>query len=58
MSNNFGLVPLLEHYACMVDLLGQTRDVQEAEQFILNMPIEPHTVIWSALLGACKIHKN
>jgi pentatricopeptide repeat protein len=58
MSCDYGLVPLLEHYACMVDLLGRAGDVQEAEQFILNMPIEPDTVIWSALLGACKIHKN
>ncbi|CAM0954463.1 unnamed protein product [Alopecurus aequalis] len=58
MSRDYGLTPLLEHYACMVDLLGRTGDVQGAEQFIYDMPIEPDAVIWSALLGACKIHKN
>ncbi|GJM89521.1 hypothetical protein PR202_ga05722 [Eleusine coracana subsp. coracana] len=58
MICEYGLVPILEHYACMVDLLGRAGDVHEAEQFILDMPIEPDTVIWSALLGACKIHKN
>ncbi|PNT60632.1 hypothetical protein BRADI_5g02740v3 [Brachypodium distachyon] len=58
MSRDYGLTPLLEHYACMVDLLGRTGDVQGAEKFIYDMPIEPDTVIWSALLGACKIHKN
>ncbi|KAL6620563.1 hypothetical protein ACP70R_035702 [Stipagrostis hirtigluma subsp. patula] len=58
MSSDYGLTPLLEHYACMVDLLGRAGDVQGAEQFIYDMPIEPDTVIWSALLGACKIHKN
>ncbi|KAF0935667.1 hypothetical protein E2562_035114 [Oryza meyeriana var. granulata] len=58
MSQDYGLSPLPEHYACMVDLLGRTGDVQGAEQFIYDMPIEPDTVIWSALLGACKIHKN
>jgi pentatricopeptide repeat protein len=58
MGSDFGLVPLLEHYAYMVDLLGRAGYVQEAEQFILNMPIEPDTVIWSALLGVYKIHNN
>ncbi|KAJ1271042.1 hypothetical protein BS78_06G098700 [Paspalum vaginatum] len=58
MSSDYGLTPLLEHYACMVDLLGRAGDVQEAEQFIYDMPIKPDAVIWSALLGACKIHKN
>ncbi|XP_020165571.1 pentatricopeptide repeat-containing protein At4g14050, mitochondrial [Aegilops tauschii subsp. strangulata] len=58
MSRDYGLTPLLEHYACMVDLLGRTGNVQGAEQFIYDMPIEPDAVIWSALLGACKIHKN
>lgn len=58
MSSDYGLTPLLEHYACMVDLLGRAGDVQGAEHFIYDMPIEPDSVIWSALLGACKIHKN
>jgi len=58
MSSDYGLTPLLEHYACMVDLLGRAGDVQGALQFIYDMPIEPDAVIWSALLGACKIHKN
>ncbi|KAG8069772.1 hypothetical protein GUJ93_ZPchr0006g41435 [Zizania palustris] len=58
MSQDYGLTPLLEHYACMVDLLGRTGNVQGAEQFIYDMPIEPDMVIWSALLGACKIYKN
>jgi len=58
MSSDYGLTPLLEHYACMVDLLGRAGDVQGAEQFIYDIPIEPDSVIWSALLGACKIHKN
>lgn len=58
MSSYYGLTPLLEHYACMVGLLERAGDVQGAEQFIYDMLIEPGTVIWSALLGACKIHKN
>nr|DAD21798.1 TPA_asm: hypothetical protein HUJ06_023261 [Nelumbo nucifera] len=53
-----GLRPRIEHYGCMVDLLGRAGLLEEAEEIILNMPIEPDDVIWKALLGACKMHGN
>nr|UPT49198.1 pentatricopeptide repeat protein AaPPR1192 [Agave angustifolia]UPT49541.1 pentatricopeptide repeat protein AaPPR797 [Agave angustifolia] len=58
MSNDYGLKPLEDHYACVVDLLGRSGHLYEAEAFIENMPIEPDSVVWAALLGACKIHRN
>ncbi|KAL5806350.1 hypothetical protein ACOSQ4_029083 [Xanthoceras sorbifolium] len=48
----------LEHYGCVVDLLGRAGKLAEAEKFVLDMPIEPNAPIWGALLGACRIHKN
>jgi hypothetical protein len=42
----------------MVDLLGRAGYLEEAEELITNMPIKPDDVIWKALLGACKLHKN
>ncbi|CAN1306830.1 Pentatricopeptide repeat-containing protein At5g06540 [Linum perenne] len=53
-----GWEPRLEHYGCIVDLLGRAGKLEEAEKFILEMPIEPNAPIWGALLGACKIHRN
>lgn len=53
-----GLEPRIEHYGCMVDLLGRAGRLEEAEELIKNMPIEPDDVMWKALLGACKMHKN
>ncbi|KAK9134392.1 hypothetical protein Syun_013722 [Stephania yunnanensis] len=53
-----GLRPKLEHYGCMVDLLGRAGLLEEAEELILNMPIKPDDVIFKALLGACKMHGN
>lgn len=50
--------PRLEHYGCLVDLLGRAGKLEEAEKFVLEMPLKPNPVIWGALLGACKIHKN
>ncbi|MED6149877.1 hypothetical protein PIB30_066849 [Stylosanthes scabra] len=55
---NAGFVPRIEHYGCMVDLLGRAGYLEEAEELILNMPIKSDDVIWKALLGACKMHKN
>ncbi|XP_057812661.2 pentatricopeptide repeat-containing protein At4g02750 [Cryptomeria japonica] len=52
------IIPGVDHYACMVDLLGRAGFLDEAECFINNMPIEPDAVIWRALLGACRIHSN
>ncbi|GMH31503.1 hypothetical protein Nepgr_033346 [Nepenthes gracilis] len=51
-----GLEPRIEHYCCMVDLLGRNGLLREAEECILSMPMKPDDVIWKALLGACKMH--
>uniref|UniRef100_A0A3N7FZF7 DYW domain-containing protein n=1 Tax=Populus trichocarpa TaxID=3694 RepID=A0A3N7FZF7_POPTR len=58
MVNIVGLLPRIEHYGCMVDLLGRAGCLEEAEQLILNMPVKPDDVILKALLGACKMHGN
>lgn len=51
-----GFKPRIEHYGCMVDLLGRNGLLNDAEQFIRDMPIKPDAVMWKALLGACKMH--
>lgn len=53
-----GLEPRIEHYGCMVDLLGRAGLLKEAEQLILEMPFKPDDVILKALLAACKMHNN
>lgn len=56
MSQVYGIDPHLDHYACMVDILGRAGELEEAEQLIDRMPIEPDSIVWSALLGACRKH--
>ncbi|BBH04406.1 Pentatricopeptide repeat superfamily protein [Prunus dulcis] len=58
MTNDYGVVPRIEHYGCMVDLLSRAGLLQEAYEFITNMPIKPNSVVWGALLGGCKVHRN
>ncbi len=53
MDQDYKVMPTLDHFCCMVDLLGRTGCLQEAEDFIQRMPFEPDASIWSPLLGAC-----
>ncbi|KAH9791415.1 hypothetical protein WN944_010134 [Citrus x changshan-huyou] len=58
MVKKYGLKPRLEHYTCVVDLLGRCGCLDEAEALIRNMPVKADTIIWKTLLSACKIHKS
>ncbi|KAJ8625236.1 hypothetical protein MRB53_033766 [Persea americana] len=56
MTCLYGIKPQLEHYGCMVDLLGRAGLIKEALSFTAEMPVEPHPGLWGALVGACRIH--
>ncbi|XP_058074612.1 pentatricopeptide repeat-containing protein At3g22690-like [Magnolia sinica] len=56
MSSLYGITPRIEHYGCMVDLLSRAGLVEEANDFIEKMPLEPNPVIWGSLLAACRVH--
>ncbi|XP_011077767.1 pentatricopeptide repeat-containing protein At1g71420 [Sesamum indicum] len=56
MYEKYGITPQLDHYACMVDILGRAGHLSEAENIIKKMPMQPDHVIWSALLAACRKH--
>nr|UPT49724.1 pentatricopeptide repeat protein AaPPR1259 [Agave angustifolia] len=58
MYKDHDLVPKVEHYACMVDLLGRAGKLTEAREFIERIPIQPDSSVWGALLGACRMHPN
>ncbi|XP_023761737.1 putative pentatricopeptide repeat-containing protein At3g15930 isoform X1 [Lactuca sativa] len=58
MRIHHGIEPEVEHYGCMVDLLGRSGRLSEAYEFINVMPIRPNSVVWRALLGACGIYKD
>ncbi|XP_057854002.2 putative pentatricopeptide repeat-containing protein At3g49142 isoform X2 [Cryptomeria japonica] len=58
MIQEFSLTPWVEHYACMVDLLGRAHKLDEACELIKMMPIEPGAGVWGALLSACRVYHN
>jgi pentatricopeptide repeat protein len=58
MISKHGLFPLMEHYGCVVGLLGRAGLLRKAMDFIMQMPFEADQSVWGALLGACKLHGN
>ncbi|PRQ22512.1 putative DYW domain-containing protein [Rosa chinensis] len=58
MSEVYGVEPRLEHYSCMVDLLGRCGLLHDAYELIKRMPMEPNSGVWGALFGACRVHGN
>ncbi|XP_021909376.1 putative pentatricopeptide repeat-containing protein At3g49142 [Carica papaya] len=58
MTEQYNIGPRIEHFACMVDLLGRAGQVEEAYKFVREMPMEPNERVWGALLGASQVHSN
>ncbi|KAK9289435.1 hypothetical protein L1049_007590 [Liquidambar formosana] len=58
VKGKHGVEPEIEHYGCIVDLLGRAGQVEKAFEFIKQMPFEPTASIWGSLLGACRVHSN
>ncbi|XP_050218054.1 pentatricopeptide repeat-containing protein At3g29230-like isoform X2 [Mercurialis annua] len=58
MQKEFGLSPKLEHYGCIVDLLGRSGHLDHAFQIVEAMPFEPGESVLGALLSACIVHQN
>eukprot|EP00268_Persea_americana_P033371 TRINITY_DN33045_c0_g1_i1.p1 TRINITY_DN33045_c0_g1~~TRINITY_DN33045_c0_g1_i1.p1 ORF type:complete len:596 (-),score=100.30 TRINITY_DN33045_c0_g1_i1:21-1808(-) len=58
MNEVYGIEPKIEHYGCLVDLLGRAGRLDEAHEVVWKMPMRPNAVIWRSLLGASRIHGN
>ncbi|KAF9595818.1 hypothetical protein IFM89_005304 [Coptis chinensis] len=58
MEKDYGIVPQVEHYGCMIDLLGRGGHLTEAFKLVQDLPMEPNAIILGTLLGACRMHNN
>ncbi|XP_057826485.2 pentatricopeptide repeat-containing protein At1g09410, mitochondrial-like [Cryptomeria japonica] len=58
MIKSYCIMPTMDHYICMVDLLGRAGYLEETLNFIIKMPIKPAVTVWMSFLGACRSHKN
>ena len=52
MTRDYGIIPQIEHYGCVVGLLNSVGLLHEAHEFI-----KPNGIVRGALLGGCRVHK-
>lgn len=58
MCQDFNFVPSMKHYACMVDLLSRAGRLEEALDFIENMPVKPDVSLFGAFLHGCGMYSR
>lgn len=58
MKTEYQIAPSLQHYGCIVDLLGRAGLLVKAKEVVDGMPMKPNVVILGCLLGACEKHGN
>lgn len=54
MKDKYGITPRIEHFNCLIDLLGRAGRLSEASQLLKIMPDFPDVLGWMSLLTACK----
>ncbi|KAL3830581.1 hypothetical protein ACJIZ3_019383 [Penstemon smallii] len=58
MVDKYGINPIQDHYTCMIDLFSRAGQLEEAKNFILQMPCCPDTIGWATLLSSCRTRGN
>ncbi|KAG2706471.1 hypothetical protein I3843_05G093200 [Carya illinoinensis] len=58
MRGEYGVVPTVDHYDCVVDIYSRAGLLEEALELIKSMPFEPDVMSWKSLLGGCWTHQN
>ncbi|XP_068656534.1 pentatricopeptide repeat-containing protein At2g15690, mitochondrial-like [Aristolochia californica] len=56
MEKEYGITPQVEHYLGMIDVLGKSGHITEAEEFTEKLPFEPTPAIWESLMKFARIH--
>ncbi|XP_078161463.1 pentatricopeptide repeat-containing protein At2g17210-like [Carex rostrata] len=60
MVNEISFQPQMEHYSCVVDMLGRAGDLKGAISFIEKLPetVQANAPAWGALLSACRSYED
>ncbi|XVF25686.1 hypothetical protein REPUB_Repub13aG0235100 [Reevesia pubescens] len=56
MERDYSIKPKMEHYACLVDLLGRAGRLDLAWELVMGMLEKPNSDVWAALLSSCRLH--
>ncbi|PIA51912.1 hypothetical protein AQUCO_01000051v1 [Aquilegia coerulea] len=58
MKKQYKIKPVMEHFACLIDMFVRLGRLQDAFDFIKKMNFEPNEFIWSILIAGCRSHGN
>lgn len=56
LMKEWGILPRIEHYLGLINLLGKCGHINEAEELVDKMPIQPTVEVWEALRNFARIH--
>lgn len=56
MKEEYGISPGIEHFSCLIDMLGRAGRLQEAEDYISNYDFGNDPIILGSLLSSCRLH--
>ncbi|KAJ7958883.1 Pentatricopeptide repeat-containing protein [Quillaja saponaria] len=58
MQKEYKIKPVMDHYACLIDMFVRLGRLEEAFNLIKKMDFEPSEFIWSSLIAGCRSHGN
>ena len=58
LMTKYEIKPTVEICACVVDMLGRSGQLDQALEFIKEMPLDPGPSVWGSLLTAFVIYGN
>ncbi|XP_020207849.1 putative pentatricopeptide repeat-containing protein At1g68930 [Cajanus cajan] len=58
MIKEHRIIPIHDHYTCMIDLFSHAGRLEDARNFINKMPFSPDSIGWASLLSSCRFYRN
>ncbi|KOM34215.1 hypothetical protein LR48_Vigan02g036500 [Vigna angularis] len=55
IQSKYGITPVIEHYSCVIDLLGRARNLPKAIDIINKSPFPDSVLLWRTFVNACKL---
>lgn len=56
MEETYGIVPDIEHFSCLIDMLGRAGRLNEAEEYLKKFPLWNDQIVLGSLLSASRLH--
>ncbi|XP_027365250.1 pentatricopeptide repeat-containing protein At2g33680-like [Abrus precatorius] len=55
MEPKYGIRPMIEHFSCIIDLLGRAGNLSKAIDIINKSPFPESSLLWRTFVNACKL---